>query len=111
MFYERITKMAKRLIALRGTDMLVESIPAGFSATGKIIYIKPDKKREDTTLSIGNITTAVQRRAYFYLSDNTDMEIERGYRITSNARSMTIEKLEPIAPNDILIVYECLLEV
>ncbi len=111
MFYDRIAKMAKRLITLRGTSMEIESVPAGVATSGKIVYIRPDKKRADTPLSPSNLTTAVQRRAYFFLEDDSILEVERGCRITSNNRTMTIEKLEPIAPNDVLIVYECLLEV
>ena len=110
-FYQRMReKVAWKLLAKFGVSMTYTSLDGETTATGKVAFFKPDRKREDESLEREYLTESNQKGAYFLLDDR-GLVPERGATITSGESTRVIHSVEPIAPANITVIYECLLEV
>jgi hypothetical protein len=109
--YDKAYALAKKMITKFGTTMKITSLDGLGIYDGIIVYLRPDRKRDDMALDKMYLTNSNQRRAYFQLLVRGIFEPERGCIITSGDKSMTIDTLRAIAPANKTVVYECLLEV
>lgn len=114
-FYDEMYEVAKELLSKPeegfGTTGTLTALDGTTTYDIRIAYLKPDRKRDFMPLSGSMITDSNQRRAYFQFVIRDVFVPERGCRITSNGKTMTIHSFKPISPADETVVYECLLEV
>jgi hypothetical protein len=114
-FYDEMYEVARELLSNPpegfGTEMVLTALDGTTTYSGRVAYLKPDRKRVDMPMETRMITNSNQRRAFFQFVTRDIFVPERGCRITSNGKTMTIHSVKPISPADEIVVYECLLEV